>query len=253
MKRYGLIGFPLTHSFSEKYFAEKFNREEIEDALYELFPLTDIEDIRILFEVNKDLKGINVTIPYKESVIQYLDDLDDVAQKIGAINCVKIDDIQRVGYNTDYMAFRDSIKPLLNATHKNALVLGTGGASKAIVFALNELGIKTQLVSRNSGINCITYAELNQAIIEDNTVIINCTPLGMFPEMTTCPEIPYQFIGPNHLLFDLIYNPSITQFLQKGQDKGATIKNGLEMLQLQAEYAWKIWNSDPDDALESGM
>lgn len=253
MKRYGLIGFPLTHSFSEKYFSDKFIREDIDDAVYELFPLTDIEDIRFLFEINKDLKGINVTIPYKESAIEYLDDLDDVAQKIGAINCVKIDDIQRVGYNTDYMAFRDSIKPLLNPSHKNALVLGTGGASKAIVFALNELGIKTQLVSRKNGIDCITYSELTKAIIENNTIIINCTPLGMFPDVNACPEIPYQFIGNNHLLFDLIYNPSTTQFLLKGQANGAAIKNGLEMLELQAEYAWKIWNSDPDDALESGL
>ncbi len=253
MKHYGLVGFPLSHSFSEKYFSDKFEREEIEDCLYELFPLENIEDIRLLFEVNKDLKGLNVTIPYKESVIEYLDDLDDVAQKIGAINCIKIDEIQRVGYNTDYMAFRDSLKPLLKKPHQHALVLGTGGASKAVVFALKELGIQPKLVSRRASSETITYGDLTKEIIEQHTIIINCTPIGMFPDTNLAPEIPYTFLTGNHILYDLIYNPGQTLFLQKGAQQGAITKNGLEMLEMQAEYAWKIWNTEPDDALEGGF
>lgn len=253
MKHYGLVGFPLSHSFSEKYFADKFEREEIEDCIYELFPLANIEDIRLLFEVNKDLKGLNVTIPYKESVIEYLDDLDDVAQKIGAINCIKIDDIQRVGYNTDYLAFRDSLKPLLKQPHQHALVLGTGGASKAVVFALKELGIQPKLVSRNKSIDTITYSDLTKEIIEQHTIIINCTPIGMFPDVDLAPEIPYAYLTSSHILYDLIYNPNQTQFLANGLKHGALVKNGLEMLELQAEYAWKIWNTEPDEALEGGF
>ena len=172
MKLFGLIGFPLSHSFSEKFFSEKFEREDIEDCKYELYPLENIEDIRLLFEVNKDLKGLNVTIPYKESVIEYLDDLDDIAQKIGAINCIKIDEIQRVGYNTDYAGFRDSLKPLLKKHHTQALVLGTGGASKAVVYALQELGISTTLVSRKTGAAQLTYADINKEII-DILILIN--------------------------------------------------------------------------------
>ena len=214
MKQFGLIGFPLSHSFSEKYFSEKFNREDIEDCKYELFPLENIEDIRFLFEVNKDLKGLNVTIPYKESVIEYLDDLDDVAQKIGAINCIKIDEIQRVGYNTDYAGFRDSLKPLLKKHHTHALVLGTGGASKAVVYALQEMGIQTTLVSRNKAVGQLTYAEINQQTIEQHQIIINCTPVGMYPDVQLCPDIPYQFISKQHIVYDLIYNPGKTLFLQ---------------------------------------
>ncbi|HRG29227.1 MAG TPA: shikimate dehydrogenase [Chitinophagales bacterium] len=252
MKLFGLIGFPLSHSFSEKFFSEKFEREEIEDCKYELYPLENIEDIRLLFEVNKDLKGLNVTIPYKESVIEYLDDLDDIAQKIGAINCIKIDEIQRVGYNTDYAGFRDSLKPLLKKHHTQALVLGTGGASKAVVYALQELGIGTTLVSRKTGAAQLTYADINKAIIDNHTIIINCSPVGMYPDINQCPDIPYQFINSNHILYDLIYNPGKTMFLQHGEKQGATIKNGLEMLELQAEYAWEIWNRVEDEEAASG-
>lgn len=252
MNLFGLIGFPLSHSFSEKYFSDKFEREEIEDCKYELYPLENIEDIRFLFEVNKDLKGLNVTIPYKESVIEYLDDLDDVAQKIGAINCIKIDEIQRVGYNTDYAGFRDSLKPLLKKHHTKALILGTGGASKAVVYALQELGISTTLVSRKPGAAQLTYADINKEVIDNHTIIINCSPVGMYPDINQCPDIPYQFINSNHILYDLIYNPGKTMFLQHGEKQGATIKNGLEMLELQAEYAWEIWNRVEDEETASG-
>ncbi|MGB4930023.1 MAG: shikimate dehydrogenase [Chitinophagales bacterium] len=252
MKLFGLIGFPLTHSFSEKYFSDKFRKEEIEECKYELYPLENVEDVRFLFEVNKELKGLNVTIPYKESVIEYLDDLDDIAQKIGAVNCIKIDEIQRVGYNTDYAGFRDSLKPLLKKHHTKALVLGTGGASKAVVYALNELGIQTTLVSRKEGTTELTYQQLTKEIISQHSIIINCTPVGMYPDIQLCPEIPYEFITAQHILYDLIYNPGKTLFLEKGEKQGATIKNGLQMLELQAEYAWEIWNNESEEENAAG-
>lgn len=252
MKLFGLIGFPLTHSFSEKYFSDKFRKEEIEECKYELYPLENVEDVRFLFEVNKELKGLNVTIPYKESVIEYLDDLDDIAQKIGAVNCIKIDEIQRVGYNTDYAGFRDSLKPLLKKHHTKALVLGTGGASKAVVYALNEMGIQTTLVSRKEGTNELTYQQLTKEIIAQHPIIINCTPVGMYPDIQLCPEIPYEFITAQHILYDLIYNPGKTLFLEKGEKQGATIKNGLQMLELQAEYAWEIWNNESEEENAAG-
>ncbi len=252
MKLFGLIGFPLTHSFSEKYFSDKFRKEEIEECKYELYPLENVEDVRFLFEVNKELIGLNVTIPYKESVIEYLDDLDDIAQKIGAVNCIKIDEIQRVGYNTDYAGFRDSLKPLLKKHHTKALVLGTGGASKAVVYALNEMGIQTTLVSRKEGTNELTYQQLTKEIIAQHPIIINCTPVGMYPDIQLCPEIPYEFITAQHILYDLIYNPGKTLFLEKGEKQGATIKNGLQMLELQAEYAWEIWNNESEEENAAG-
>ncbi|MBK7440976.1 MAG: shikimate dehydrogenase [Chitinophagales bacterium] len=252
MKLFGLIGFPLTHSFSEKYFSDKFRKEEIEECKYELYPLENVEDVRFLFEVNKELKGLNVTIPYKESVIEYLDDLDDIAQKIGAVNCIKIDEIQRVGYNTDYAGFRDSLKPLLKKHHTKALVLGTGGASKAVEYALNELGIQTTLVSRKEGTTELTYQQLTKEIISQHSIIINCTPVGMYPDIQLCPEIPYEFITAQHILYDLIYNPGKTLFLEKGEKQGATIKNGLQMLELQAEYAWEIWNNESEEENAAG-
>ena len=247
MKRYGLIGYPLSHSFSEKYFSEKFIREEIEDCSYELFPLENIEDVRLLFEVNKDLEGLNVTIPYKETVIQYLDDLDEVAEKIGAVNCIKIDEIQKIGYNTDHAGFRDSIKNLIKKHHHKALILGTGGSSKAIAFALKEIGLDFKYVSRTKKENQFIYEDLNKSIIDEYPVIINCSPVGMFPHINTCPQIPYEFLSKHNLLFDLIYNPEKTMFMEKGQQQGAIIKNGLEMLKLQAEYAWDIWNTPEEN------
>jgi len=242
MKRYGLIGFPLSHSFSEKYFTDRFLDEDIEDCKYELFPLENIEDVRLLFEVEKNIKGLNVTIPYKESIIEYLDGLDPVAQKIGAVNCIVVDDIQRIGYNTDFAGFRDALKPLLKPQHTQALVLGTGGASKAVIYTLRELGIAYTWVSRNPDHKRIGYADLTPAIIESHKLIINCTPLGMYPHVEDCPDIPYTALSSAHLLFDLIYNPTETLFMQKGKAQGASVSNGYEMLRLQAEYAWEIWN-----------
>lgn len=242
MKRYGLIGFPLSHSFSEKYFTDKFLNEEIADCKYELFPLENIEDVRLLFEVEKNIKGLNVTIPYKESIIEYLDNLDPVAQKIGAVNCIVVDDIQRVGYNTDHAGFRDALKPLLQPHHTHALVLGTGGASKAVIYTLRELGIAYTWVSRNADHKRIRYSDISKDIIDTHKLIINCTPLGMYPQVESCPEIPYHLLTSAHLLFDLIYNPADTLFMQKGKAQGARVSNGYEMLRLQAEYAWEIWN-----------
>ncbi len=246
MRKFGLIGYPLTHSFSEKYFAGKFEKEEIEDCNYSLFPLENIEDVRFLFEVEKDLHGLNVTIPYKETVIEYLDDLDETAQKIGAVNCIKIDEIQKVGYNTDYAAFRDSLKPLLKQHHKKALILGTGGASKAVNYALQELNIQPVFVSRNKLENNFIYSELNGDIISEFPVIINCTPTGMYPDINISPALPYHLLSKNNLLFDLIYNPEKSLFLQQGEKQGCIVKNGLEMLELQAEYAWEIWNTEQE-------
>lgn len=242
MKTYGLIGFPLSHSFSEKYFTDKFINEEIDDCIYKLFPLENIEDVRLLFEIEKNIKGLNVTIPYKESIIEYLDNLDPVAQKIGAVNCIVVDEIQRIGYNTDHAGFRDALKPLLKPQHTQALVLGTGGASKAVIYTLRELGVAYTWVSRNPDHKRIGYADITAEIMNTHTLIINCTPLGMYPDVEAAPDIPYQLITPEHLLFDLIYNPADTQFMQKGKAQGATVSNGYEMLRLQAEYAWEIWN-----------
>lgn len=247
MKQFGLIGYPLSHSFSEKYFTEKFEREGIVDCAYALYPLENIEDIRLLFQVEKDLGGLNVTIPYKESVIEYLDGLDPIAQKIGAVNCIRIDEIQRIGYNTDYAGFRDALLPLLGRGHAQALVLGTGGASKAVLYALQELGIVSVSVSRYAGKNAITYADLTADLMRSHTLIINTTPLGMYPNAADCPPIAYEHLTSGHLLFDLIYNPAETLFMQKGRAKGAQVSNGYTMLQLQAEYAWEIWNqTDPE-------
>ncbi len=246
MRRFGLIGYPLTHSFSEKYFSEKFKRDGIEDCNYELFPLENIEDVRLLFEVNKDLNGLNVTIPYKESVIEYLDDLDETSKMIGAVNCIKIDEIQKTGYNTDYAGFRDSIKPVLKRHHKKALILGTGGSSKAIAFALKELGIEYKFVSRQNKKDQFNYDDLTKQLLDEYPVIINCTPLGMFPEIKIHPSIPIDFITKNNLVFDLVYNPHKTLLLEKAERQGAIIKNGMEMLRLQAEYAWDIWNNETD-------
>ncbi|MFI5172014.1 MAG: shikimate dehydrogenase family protein [Chitinophagales bacterium] len=246
MRKFGLIGYPLGHSFSQPYFTKKFEEENIDDAVYELFPLENIDDIRLLFEINRDLHGLSVTIPYKESVIEYLDELDITAKEISAVNCIKINDPEflreKKGYNTDCLGFRDSIQPLLQKHHKKALILGTGGSSKAVAFALKELGIQYTFVSRKKTASFIPYEMLDKNTMEENPVIVNCTPAGMYPAIENAPAIPYQFLNSNHLCFDLVYNPGETLFLQKAKQQGASVKNGLEMLQLQAEYAWKIWN-----------
>ena len=244
MKVYGLIGFPLTHSFSKDFFTEKFNKEAIRDCLFELFPLETIQSFPSFINTNKGLSGLAVTIPYKESVMVYLDEVDDVAKAIGSVNCIAIHPSAIKGYNTDYIGFRESMLPLLRPHHKQALILGTGGSSKAVQYVLDQWSIPYLLVSRNpiDHPGAIAYEALDESILQAHTIVINCTPVGMYPEVLQAPDIPYACIGPQHLLFDLVYNPAQTAFLQKGFQQGAVIKNGHDMLVLQAEANWKIWN-----------
>ena len=241
MRHYGIIGFPLVHSFSAKYFNEKFATEKI-DAEYKLYPIGNGEGLSVigdrLQELMSSLDGFNVTLPYKQAVIPYLDRLDETAQAIGAVNVV----YKRVGYNTDCLGFMESMRPLLRDDDRKALVLGTGGASKAVCYGLKHLGISPTLVSRTPKEGMISYDDLTQTIMSEHTIIVNCTPLGMLPDVLSCPQIPYELISAQHLLYDCVYNPEVTMFLQKGREHGATIKNGLDMLYGQAKAAWKIWS-----------
>lgn len=244
MKAYGLIGYPLTHSFSEQYFAEKFSREGITDSSYKLFELSDIGQFPALLASQPDLKGLNVTIPYKEAVISFLDELDEETARIGAVNVIRIEGGRTKGFNSDYQGFKKSLENFLGAAGwVQALVLGTGGASKAVNAALRHLQIPYQVVSRQPGQGLITYADLSPDLLEAYSLIINTTPLGTYPNTETCPDLPYQALGPQHFLFDLVYNPAETVFLRKGREAGAKTQNGYEMLVLQAEAAWQIWNS----------
>ena len=238
MRHFGIIGYPLIHSFSAKYFNEKFESEKI-DAEYSLYPTENLTGER-MNELMNSLDGMNVTMPYKKDVIAYLDRLDETAEAIGAVNVIH----DRVGYNTDCLGFIDSIRPLLREYDKKALVLGTGGASKAVCFGLKKLGISPTLVSRTPQEGMLGYDDLSEAVMSDYTVIVNCTPLGMAPEEETFPPIPYEYISARHLLFDCVYNPEKTLFLQKGKVQGATTRNGMEMLYGQAKAAWKIWNNN---------
>lgn len=237
MRHFGIIGYPLQHSFSAKFFNEKFATEHI-DAEYSLYP-TKVESLnREAERLMNTLDGFNVTLPYKQAIVPYLDRLDDTALAVGAVNVVH----QRVGYNTDCLGFMESIKPLLREYDRKALVLGTGGASKAVCYGLKQLDILPTLVSRKPKEGQLAYKDLSLAVMAEHTIIVNCTPLGMFPEVNTCPDIPYEQLTARHLLFDCVYNPEETLFLHKGKAQGATIKNGLEMLTEQAKEAWKIWN-----------
>jgi shikimate dehydrogenase len=241
----GLVGKNISYSFSRGYFAEKFKEEDLSDHKYVNFDIPKIEEFpKIIHEFKFRLKGLNVTIPYKQDVFLYLDKVDKVAKKVGAVNTIRVTKKGNLkGYNTDVVGFRDSIVPFLQPHHKKALILGTGGASKAIAYVLKELGIKYLKVSRHPRKKKeIAYKELTQELIDEYTIIINCTPLGTYPKVDQKPNIPYQFLGPDHLLYDLIYNPEKTAFLQEGEERGAQIKNGLEMLELQAEESWRIWN-----------
>lgn len=243
MKLYGLIGYPLGHSFSKQYFTEKFQREGIVDATFELFPLQQIQDFPQLINTLPDLSGLCVTIPYKEAIIPHLNHIDDKNNAIAAVNCIKIKEGELIGYNTDVIGFENSLKPYLQSQPQKALILGTGGASKAVQFVLKKLSIDYLVVSRKPvSENSISYNQLNQEIIHEHTIIINCTPLGMSPHIEELPLLPFTFIGKEHLLYDLVYTPSITAFLEKGRMHGATIKNGEEMLHIQAEANWQIWN-----------
>lgn len=245
MRQFGLIGFPLGHSFSKKYFSEKFKNENI-DARYDLYELSNISEFPNLRNSIK-LSGLNVTIPYKEQIIPLLDKLDDTAASIGAVNVIRFDydnngKATLTGFNTDAIGFENSLKPFLKPHHKKALILGTGGASKAILYTLQQLDIECSYVSRSTREGQLTYSDLNEEILNDNLLIVNATPLGTFPKTDACPDIPYQFLTDKHLLFDVVYNPAETLFMKKGRDAGATALNGEEMLIGQAIAAWEIWN-----------
>ena len=245
MNVYGLIGYPLGHSFSKKYFTEKFERESIKDCMFEAFPIPSIDEFTALLKANPDLKGLCVTIPYKEQVLKYIDELSEEVKAIGATNSICIKDNKLTAYNTDIAGFRQSFQKLLQPHHTKALVLGTGGASKAVQYVLCQLGIEYLIVSRNVSTTAgtILYDDINEALMNENSVIINCTPVGMWPNENSCPAIPYELITSKHYLYDLVYKPDETLFMQRGKNKGAITKNGYEMLLIQAEESWRIWNS----------
>lgn len=239
---YGLIGKPLGHSFSANFFNKKFTDENIPER-YFLFPLDSITELPSLLRNHPDLKGLNVTIPYKQTVIPYLDSLDKAAAEIGAVNVIKISkDNSLKGYNSDAVGFKDSIEPLIHDHMKRALVLGTGGASKAVCYVLKMLGIEVLSVSRNSHDEVISYNDLSPEIISSHHIIVNTTPLGMWPNVDQAPDIPYHLLTPQHLCYDLVYNPETTTFMKRSAQHGATVKNGLDMLHGQALAAWRIWN-----------
>lgn len=238
---YGLLGKNISYSFSKQYFANKFKAENISNAAYINFDIPTINDVKNVF-TKRDLVGLNITIPYKEQIIPFLDDLSPSAREVGAVNTVVFQEGKKIGHNTDVIGFRDSLKPLLKNHHKKALVLGAGGASKAISYALNQLDIDQTIVSRKVDDSHISYSQIDEDVINTHTIIINCTPLGTYPEIHQKPILPYQYITQNHILYDLIYNPKETAFLRLGKEQGATVKNGLEMLEIQAEESWKRWN-----------
>lgn len=241
---YGIIGKKLTHSFSPQFFAAKFHREVI-DAVYATFPLDTIEQFPLLLDQRPNIKGLNVTIPYKKDVIAYLDELDNDAEQVGAVNCVLIENGKKKGYNTDIIGFEKSLLPALKSHHNAALVLGTGGAADAVLYVLKKLNIPYQLVSRNKTVETITYEELTEEVISKHKLIINTTPLGMYPNIDSFPPLPYTALSNQHLLYDLVYNPEETHFLSFGKQQGATTINGLQMLEIQAEASWRIWNHLP--------
>lgn len=243
MSKFGLIGKNIGYSFSKSFFSEKFEKEGLPHS-YENFDIPSIAFFPNIISETPYLKGLSVTIPYKEKVIALVDNLDEEAKKIGAVNTIKIsEDNKLTGYNTDHYGFQKSLEAFLPLQKKTALILGTGGASKAVAYALEKLGFDFKFVSRNKFSNTIEYTALDRSTIENHLLIINCTPLGTFPNITDCPPIPYQFLTKNHLLFDLIYNPSETEFLKRGKSQGTKTSNGLKMLELQAKKAWEIWNS----------
>ena len=243
--RYGLVGKDISYSFSQGYFNDKFNKLKLTDYQYQNFDIDNIDKFPKIFSESENIKGLNVTIPYKEEVLSYLDEIDEEAAKIGAVNTIKILKNNKLkGFNTDVYGFEMSISKILKSHHKKALILGTGGASKAIKFVFQKLNIEVLSVSRNpKNANEISYKDLSESILSDYTVIVNCSPVGTHPNIKECPNIPYVFLSSKHLLFDLIYNPTQTLFLKKGLEKGSAICDGYQMLELQAEKAWEIWNS----------
>ena len=244
MRRFGLIGFPLGHSFSKKYFTEKFLLEGI-DARYDLYELKSLDEFAEL-KVSENLCGLNVTIPYKQQIIPFLDEMDETAAEIGAVNVIKFirdgNDLKLKGYNSDAIGFLQSIRPNLKPHHNKALILGTGGASKAFDYTLRKLGIETTFVSRTPAEGQLSYSDLSETVLNEYPIILNASPVGTFPDVERCPDIPYQYLTSRHLLFDAVYNPAETLFLQKGKAQGTTVLNGEGMLTGQAEAAWKIWN-----------
>ncbi|AWU43056.1 shikimate dehydrogenase [Blattabacterium punctulatus] len=243
---FGLIGREISYSFSKKFFLKKFQKESIIQTTYEIFDIPKIEEVLSIFN-NPYLKGCNITIPYKKSIISFITELMPEAKTIGSVNVIKIDEKKnRIGYNTDIVGFELSFKKDMNKfSYKNpkALILGTGGVSSSISFILNKLGIDYKYVSRKKDKNFLVYEEINQDLLENYQIIINCTPLGTYPKINLCPSLPYEWISSHHYLYDLVYNPPKTLFLKKGEEKGAMIRNGLEMFRIQAEESWKIWNS----------
>ncbi|MDR2475926.1 MAG: shikimate dehydrogenase [Bacteroidales bacterium] len=241
---YGLIGYPLSHSSSKGYFNKKFKSEGL-DAEYINFEIPTIREFNALIAANPNLQGMNVTIPYKEQVIKYLDELDEATQEVGAVNVIKFirtqNGLKLKGYNSDIVGFSDSIEPMLKEYHQKALILGSGGAAKAIAYALRKLGVTPTYVSRKPMKGQLAYSDLNRKVMQDYLVIVNATPVGMYPKVDEAPDIPYNELTSRHLLYDLLYNPEVTKFLQQGKERGTIIKNGLEMLLLQAFEAWKIW------------
>lgn len=241
MTKYGIIGYPLGHSFSRGFFTEKFARESI-DAQYLNFEIPDVAMLSDVLRDNPELRGLNVTLPHKQAVIPLLDEMSEEAMEIGAVNVIRVRNGKLKGFNSDIIGFTNSIKPLLQPHHRKALVLGTGGASKAIRVGLNRLGIEWTYVSRSPRDGMVTYEDITAETLQAYTVIVNCSPVGMFPKVDAAPAIPYELLSPQHLLFDCVYNPEETLFMKKGREQGATVKNGLEMLHLQAVASWKFWN-----------
>ena len=245
MRKFGLIGFPLGHSFSKKYFTEKFSREGIQGCQFELYPIARIQEFTQLFASEPSLEGLSVTIPYKEQVISYLDGLDDACAQIGAVNCIRIRDGKKIGFNTDYLGFKQSLQSWLGSEIPNALVLGTGGASKAVQQALRDLGVSFRIVSRSLQEGHLTYAELKEQPqwLASHPLIINTSPVGTYPQVEDMPNIPLEQLHAAHRVYDLVYNPPITRLMQECIARGGASKNGQDMLELQAEAAWSIWNS----------
>jgi shikimate dehydrogenase len=243
MRRFGLIGKTLKHSFSKQFFAEKFRQQQLTDCSYEAYELSSICDLPQLLQQQPELEGFNVTIPYKEQVIPFLHQQDKVVQKTGACNCVKIINGELYGFNTDVFGFEQSLRRQLKQQHTHALILGTGGASKAVKYALEKMGISYRRVSTKGTAGLLRYSEVDSELLQRYTLLVNTTPVGMFPDTEAAPDIPYELITPQHFLFDLIYNPAQTRFLQLGAAQGAQTSNGYEMLVLQAEESWLIWNN----------
>lgn len=244
MRRFGIIGYPLSHSFSPAYFADKFEKEGIADAVYQAFPLASIDEIKTLLQRYPDLEGLNVTIPYKKKVIRFLDEGNEAVKQTVACNCIKIRNGKLYGFNTDIIGFKNSFIPHLQPQHTKALILGTGGAAHAVEYVLKQLNISYVFVSRNKlgKPNCINYKDLNESWMSIYKLIINTTPAGQFPNIGECPPIPDKYLTNQHYVYDLLYNPAETLLLKKARQQGATVKNGGEMLRIQAEESWKIWN-----------